>query len=231
MLVDELIQVEITSKKAKILSGNEGVDDYFLKQMLPWFPKVEDFSVGDEGMLAFVSLDREFGFFFYSSLINSLSMGENDRTLTRIIPVAPAMLLRYNLNPALMAYYYYSSGLFSGIVSIDELLPERSLFEPQRWAAEYRLVELAEIARAVEVHGRGVLIRDDEPLKYLASVYSQVPSDRRWETSFAIGSKISNSRPFHFHIRSDLDRTTLEFVTDNQIRYFGLTNSTSSAVV
>ena len=230
MMIGKMICVQIAGKKAKVLAGADSVDEYHLRRLFGWLPKVEDFDNGELESVSFVPIDSEVGFVTHSRLVTSRTVGTADVTSNTIFPVAPEALLGYFDNPALLTYFLYSSGAFSDQSSV-ELLPERSLFAPLRWAAEFKPALLVEIARSTQVHDRGIIIRADDNLKYLASVYSQISSRRRWNISFAVSSRVSGERPFCLHVKTALDRYTSEFVAENQIRYFDLTQEEEPVAV
>lgn len=199
---------------------DDRLDEFYRTELLKWLPATDDlYGLGSE-FVSYVPLSHDIGVLSYGFSRPSRVVGRPNTVWTSIVSLSPRELSGYFDNPALLAYYCLSSGSFVFDGSSEFTLPESSIFEPVRWAAEFERRELGAVANAIDVHGRAVIIGDGNPLKFLAAIYDLIQSEIRWSTSFSYGIQMNENLGFKLQCCRELDQATDHFLIRNNIRHF-----------
>lgn len=195
------------------------IDHLHLNQLTQWLPVLGE--VEDVSCFGFLNLNEDLCAFYNSIVSVGRSIGAPNQVVSQVLPFKRRALNHYFENPALLAHYCLSDGLFSRDVEDDAtvLAANEIVFDPKRWANEFEIDQLREIGRSVGLHGRAVVFRAGNPIKLLAGIYSMM-AENQDPVNFCCGATLTDRLPYQLQVCQEMDTRAKAFLNANSIRYF-----------
>ena len=188
-----------------LLSRSRGIDGRLVEQLMAWIPACNELVDGQTESIN-----------FFRPAINKLAFSrsvnahpanrqiEGSRLVTTTIVLELNQLSGFENNAALFANVVRSLGhLYLQACVGPELpvldVPDHSIRKVADCLGNIDPSQAESISRAVNIHKQVAIFGNIDPIAWLCSFLSLLPTEQRWQTSFSTGLRVDSQRPFNLH--------------------------------
>lgn len=214
-------------KNNELISRSDGIDDHLANVLCQLSPGRSGLGLGRKQSINFFQLDAN----TYALSRSAGGLGTDQdvgrRVFSKIILLSAEQLGAYRKNVAILFHVLQSAGLMILSPSFPKKLPmleipDRGFEALAELAWPGYSVEPKQIAQAVALHHRVVVLGLNQPISFLCSFLSAIPETERLNFSFATGLKVDDELPFSLQFFPESEPDLIKELATRQIRTISL---------